>query len=139
MIQKKNESKQGLGDFLDILFDEMGKDGAVLDIDRAINLIFTFFILAQETTPGILAATVKLVADHPDVMEELKVFFFTLESFYFFISHECLPTKPFQREHEAVVQNRGDKEAGVTWEEYKSMTFTHMVGFFAYTHCLHST
>ncbi|CAE6195901.1 unnamed protein product [Arabidopsis arenosa] len=103
LIQKKKESKQGLGDFLDILFDEMEKDGAVLDIDRAVNLIFTFFILSQETTPGIVAATVKLVADNPDVMEELK------------------------REHEAVVQNRVDKEAGITWEEYKSMTFTHMV------------
>lgn len=52
----------------------MKKDGAALDIDRAVNLIFTFFILSQETTHGILAATVKLVADHPDVMEELKVF-----------------------------------------------------------------
>lgn len=74
VIQKKNASKEGLGDFLDILFDEMKKDGASLDIDRAVNLIFTFFILSQETTPGILAATVKLVDDHPDVMEELKVF-----------------------------------------------------------------
>ncbi|KAH0935027.1 hypothetical protein HID58_012144 [Brassica napus] len=60
-------------------------------------------ILSQETTPGILAATVKLVADHPDVMEELK------------------------REHDAVIENQGDNQAGLTWEEYKSMTFTHMV------------
>ncbi|KAL0890306.1 hypothetical protein Bca101_014289 [Brassica carinata] len=101
--KEKNTSKAGLGDFLDILFDEMKKDGAALDIDRAVNLIFTFFILSQETTPGILAATVKLVADHPNVMEELK------------------------REHETVVENRGDNRAGLTWEEYKSMTFTHMV------------
>ncbi|KFK23690.1 hypothetical protein AALP_AAs50902U000800 [Arabis alpina] len=103
LIQKKSKSKEGLGHFLDILFDEMEKDGAVLDIDRAVNLIFTFSILSQETTPAILAATVKLIADNPDVMEELK------------------------KEHEALVQNRVDKEAGLTWEEYKSMTFTHMV------------
>lgn len=63
---------------MDILFDEMEKDGAVLDIDRAVNLIFTFFILSQDTTPRIVAATVKLVADNPDVMEELKVFFFVV-------------------------------------------------------------
>ncbi|CAH8391173.1 unnamed protein product [Eruca vesicaria subsp. sativa] len=103
LIQEKNTSKEGLGDFLEILFDEMKKDSAALDIDKAVNLIFTFFILSQETTPGILAATVKLVADHPNVMEELK------------------------REHEAVVENRGDNQTGLTWEEYKSMTFTHMV------------
>ncbi|CAH8276573.1 unnamed protein product [Arabidopsis lyrata] len=58
---------------LDIIFDEMEKDGAALDIDRAVNLIFTFFILSQETTPGVLGAVVKLVADHPSVMEELQV------------------------------------------------------------------
>ncbi|ESQ55997.1 hypothetical protein EUTSA_v10025084mg [Eutrema salsugineum] len=103
VIEKKKASKEGLGDFLDIIFDEMEKDGAALDVDRAVNLIFTFFILSQETTPGVLAAIVKLVADNPNVMEEL------------------------QREHETIVQNRVDKEAGLTWEEYKSMTFTHMV------------
>ncbi|CAH2079066.1 unnamed protein product [Thlaspi arvense] len=59
LIQKKNASKEGLGDFL--------------DIDRAVDLILTFFIISQETTPTILGATVKLVADNPDVMEELKV------------------------------------------------------------------
>lgn len=81
VIKKKKESKQGLGNFLEILFDEMEKDGTNLDIDRAVNLIFTFFILAQETTPGIVAATVKLVADNPDVMEELKVLGFTYQIF----------------------------------------------------------
>ncbi|KAL9817580.1 putative cytochrome P450 [Arabidopsis thaliana] len=103
LILKKIVSKEGLGDFLDIIFDEMEKDGAALDIDKAVNLIFVFFILSQETTPGVQGAVVKLVADHPSVMEEL------------------------QREHEAIVQNRADKDTGVTWEEYKSMTFTHMV------------
>ncbi|KAG7542811.1 Cytochrome P450, partial [Arabidopsis thaliana x Arabidopsis arenosa] len=73
LILKKKASKEGLGDFLDIIFDEMEKDGAALDIDRAVNLIFTFFILSQETTPGVLGAVVKLVADHPSVMEELQV------------------------------------------------------------------
>ena len=105
MILKKKASKEGLGDFLDIIFDEMEKDGTALDIDKAVNLIFVFFILSQETTPGVQGAVVKLVADHPSVMEEL------------------------QREHEAIVQNRADKDTGVTWEEYKSMTFTHMVSF----------
>lgn len=33
-----------------------------------------------------------------------------------------------QREHEAILQNREDKEAGISWEEYRhSMTFTNMV------------
>jgi len=33
-----------------------------------------------------------------------------------------------QREHKAIVDNRKDKEAGVSWEEYRhNMTFTNMV------------
>ncbi|ESQ55995.1 hypothetical protein EUTSA_v10027495mg [Eutrema salsugineum] len=103
LIQKKQASKEVLGEFLDVIFDEMEKDGTALDIDRAVNLIFTFSLLSQETTPGILGAILKLVADRPSVMQEL------------------------QREHEVIIRNRADKEAGLTWEEYKSMTFTHMV------------
>ncbi|XP_010528790.1 PREDICTED: cytochrome P450 708A2-like [Tarenaya hassleriana] len=102
LVRRKEESKEGLGDFLDIVFGEMDRGGA-LDIQKAVDLIFTFFVVAQETTPGILAATVKLIAGRSDVMQEL------------------------QREHERIVQSRADKEAGLTWEEYKSMTFTHMV------------
>lgn len=33
-----------------------------------------------------------------------------------------------QKEHEAILQKREDKEAGVSWEEYRNdMTFTSMV------------
>lgn len=34
----------------------------------------------------------------------------------------------WQREHEAILGGREDKEGGVTWEEYRhKMTFTNMV------------
>ncbi|KAK1560912.1 hypothetical protein Q3G72_032343 [Acer saccharum] len=37
--------------------------------------------------------------------------------------HACM-----QKEHEAILENRGLSEnSDITWEEYKSMTFTHMV------------
>lgn len=32
-----------------------------------------------------------------------------------------------QEEHEAIVRNREDPDAAVTWAEYKSMTFTAQV------------
>ncbi|KAG7542807.1 Cytochrome P450 superfamily, partial [Arabidopsis thaliana x Arabidopsis arenosa] len=60
-------------------------------------------VLTNETTPGILAATIKLISDHPKVMEELN------------------------KEHEGIVRGKTEKEAGLTWEDYKSMTFTQMV------------
>lgn len=33
----------------------------------------------------------------------------------------------YQEEHEVVIRNRKDPNSGVTWEEYKSMTFTSQV------------
>ncbi|CAH8276569.1 unnamed protein product [Arabidopsis lyrata] len=57
----------------------------------------------QHQSPGILAATVKLISDHPKVVEELN------------------------KEHEGIVRGKTEKEAGLTWEDYKSMTFTHKV------------
>lgn len=33
----------------------------------------------------------------------------------------------FQEEHEGIISRREDENSEVTWEEYKSMTFTHMV------------
>ena len=32
-----------------------------------------------------------------------------------------------QEEHEAIIRNRKDPNSGVTWAEYKSMTFTSQV------------
>jgi hypothetical protein len=32
-----------------------------------------------------------------------------------------------QEEHEAIVSSRKDRDAGLTWAEYKSMTFTSQV------------
>jgi hypothetical protein len=33
----------------------------------------------------------------------------------------------YQEEHEAIIRNRKDPNSNVTWEEYKSMTFTSQV------------
>ncbi|CAA7016096.1 unnamed protein product [Microthlaspi erraticum] len=103
MIVKKRASGEELGEFLDIIFQEMERQGETISLDTVVEYIYTFFLLAHETTPRTLAAMVKQISDHPQVMQEL------------------------QREHEAIVQNKTDKEAGLTWEDYKSMTFTHMV------------
>jgi len=36
----------------------------------------------------------------------------------------------FQEEHEAILKRREDPNSGITWKEYKSMTFTFQVFFF---------
>jgi hypothetical protein len=40
-----------------------------------------------------------------------------------------------QEEHEAIIRNREDPDAAVTWAEYKSMTFTSQVSLASMDSC----
>ncbi|CAN8232005.1 unnamed protein product [Cochlearia groenlandica] len=102
-ILKKKANGEELGEFFEIIFGETEGRAEKMSIENAIEYIFTFFLVANETTPSILAATIKLISENPKVMEELH------------------------REHEAIFQGKTDKESNLTWEDYKSMTFTQMV------------
>uniref|UniRef100_M4D8I2 Cytochrome P450 n=2 Tax=Brassica campestris TaxID=3711 RepID=M4D8I2_BRACM len=103
-VLKKRASGEELGEFFKIIFGETEGGSKKMSIENAIEYIFTFFVIANETTPGVLAATVKLINDKPRVKQEL------------------------QREHKRIFQDKTEKdEADLTWEDYKSMTFTQMV------------
>jgi len=103
-ILKKRASGEELGEFFKIIFE----GAETMSVDNAIEYIYTLFLLANETTPRILAATIKLISDNPKVMKELH------------------------REHEGIVRGKTEKETSITWEEYKSMTFTQMVSLNQY-------
>ncbi|CAN6857773.1 unnamed protein product [Brassica oleracea] len=62
---------------------------------RSITYIHFFLLIANETTPQILAATVKLISEKLTVMRE-------------------------------IIGDRTEKDACLTWEDYKTMTFTHL-------------
>ncbi|KAG2239175.1 hypothetical protein Bca52824_090035 [Brassica carinata] len=95
--------KRALGEEFGEFFKIIG-GSETMSIEEAIEYIFIFFLIGYETTPGALAATIKLINDNPKVKQEL------------------------QREHERIVRYKTEKdEANLTWEDYKSMTFTHMV------------
>ncbi|CAE5963031.1 unnamed protein product [Arabidopsis arenosa] len=98
-VLKKRASGEEFGEFFKIIFG----GAETMSIDNAIEYIYTLFLLANETTPRILAATIKLISDNPKVMQEL------------------------QREHAGIVRGKTEKETSLTWEEYKAMTFTQMV------------
>ncbi|KAL0693588.1 hypothetical protein Bca4012_060768 [Brassica carinata] len=103
VVLKKRASGEEFGEFFKIIFGEKEGGKEKMSVEDAIDYIYTFFLIANETTPRILAATVKLISEKPTVMREL------------------------QREHARILGDRADKDAGLTWEDYKSMTFTHMV------------
>nr|QWK52376.1 cytochrome P450 708A1 [Isatis tinctoria] len=92
------------GDFMEIMIDEVKKEGDTVNEERSVELILSLLIASFETTSTMTAITVKFIAENPKVLMELK------------------------KEHEAILQNRADTEPGVTWKEYRSMmSFTHMV------------
>ncbi|KAF8051061.1 hypothetical protein N665_1811s0008 [Sinapis alba] len=101
-VLKKRASGEEFGEFFKII--EGGGGSETMSVEEAIEYIFIFFVIANESTPGFLAATVKLINDNHKVKQEL------------------------QREHERIVRDKTEKdEANLTWEDYKSMTFTQMV------------
>ncbi|CAA0298102.1 unnamed protein product [Arabidopsis thaliana] len=92
------------GDFMETMIYEVEKEGDTVNEERSVELILSLLIASYETTSTMTALTVKFIAENPKVLMELK------------------------REHESILQNRADKESGVTWKEYRSMmNFTHMV------------
>ncbi|KAL0738235.1 hypothetical protein Bca4012_014445 [Brassica carinata] len=99
MILNKRASGEEFGEFFKIIFAEKEK----MSIENAIEYIYTFFLVANETTPRILAATVKLISENPEVMNELR------------------------REHLGIAGDTTGKDASLTWEDYKAMTFTKMI------------
>ncbi|CAN8314876.1 unnamed protein product, partial [Cochlearia groenlandica] len=103
-LKKRKESREKHGDFLDTLLEESEKEDSIYDQDNVINLLLTIGVIPKDSTSVTTALTVNLISKHPKVLEELK------------------------REHEAILENREDKDAGITWEEYKhKLTFTNMV------------
>ncbi|XP_050221392.1 cytochrome P450 87A3-like [Mercurialis annua] len=86
-------------DLLDSLIQQMEADN-LFTVDLVSYLIFVLLLATSETVPTTLTLAIRLLSEHPLVMQELL------------------------KEHEEIIRNREDKETGVTWKEYKSMTFT---------------
>lgn len=93
------------GDFLDLVIQEVTKEKPLVTDRMALDLMFVLLFASFHTTSLALTLAVKLLADHPRVLEELTV------------------------EHEAILNERNARHGsdGITWMEYKSMTFTSQV------------
>ncbi|XP_044469469.1 cytochrome P450 87A3-like [Mangifera indica] len=103
IYHERKATKIAHNDFLDRLIEEVEKEKAFLDDGVAINLLFLLLFGAFESTSEAITLLTKFISDHPQVLQELR------------------------KEHEAILERRENENSGLTWEEYKSMTFTHMV------------
>ncbi|MED6128379.1 hypothetical protein PIB30_097167 [Stylosanthes scabra] len=100
--RRKSPEKYG-GDFIDQLNKEM-RPQANLSEDQVIYIMIGVWIATFLTNSIVLALIFKFLADHPSVLEELRV------------------------EHEGILKNRdGSSSSNLTWHEYRSMEFTQHV------------
>nr|DAD25187.1 TPA_asm: hypothetical protein HUJ06_026651 [Nelumbo nucifera] len=96
-------SKKSSDDFLDHVIQEMEKEGTFFTEEASVQLIFALIFATFETTSMALILAIKFLTDNPAVLNELT------------------------EEHEAILRRRRNMDSAITWEKYRSMTFTLMV------------
>ncbi|KAB2001245.1 hypothetical protein ES319_D12G287500v1 [Gossypium barbadense] len=84
-------------DFLDVALEEMNKAGTILSEQTALDLLFALPFAAFESASSAVVLALQYLQSNPLALAELT----------------CM--------------ERETKDSGITWKEYKSMTFTHMV------------
>ncbi|KAK9944352.1 hypothetical protein M0R45_009925 [Rubus argutus] len=100
MVKERRASPETRrGDFLDHLIIDMEKEEFVTE-DFAVQLVFGGLFANYEAISPVLALAFSLLLKHPLVLQELTA------------------------EHEAILNNREHPDSPLTWDEYKSMTFT---------------
>ncbi|CAL1371317.1 unnamed protein product [Linum trigynum] len=92
-------------DYLDFVLEEMRKDGTTVTEKVAVDLLFGLPFAASENASSTVVCAVQYLTNNPTALQELT------------------------REHEAIRKGReeSDESCGISWKEYKSMTFTQMV------------
>nr|GMD30795.1 cytochrome P450 87A3-like [Ipomoea batatas] len=102
-LKERRSSKKGRQDYLDFLINEVDKEDTFITEEIAVDIMCMLIFAAYETTSSAITLALKFLNQHPHVLKQL------------------------QEEHEKIVASRKDKESSITWKEYKSMKFTHMV------------
>ncbi|EOY33878.1 Cytochrome P450, putative [Theobroma cacao] len=102
--ERRKSYSQGCnnGDFLGQIVEDMGKE-AFLTKEFAVSLMFGLLLASVETISSTATLAIKYLLDNPSALQQLT------------------------EEHEEILKKREDTSLGLSWEEYKSMTFTHYV------------
>ncbi|KAK7839191.1 cytochrome p450 708a2 [Quercus suber] len=100
--ERKSNPEIRKGDFLDQILADMKTETFLTD-KFVIYMMFGLLFASFETISSTLTLAIMLINENPKVIQELT------------------------EEHEAILKNREDVNSGLTWKEYKSMTFTHNV------------
>ncbi|KAL4283809.1 hypothetical protein GQ457_16G009810 [Hibiscus cannabinus] len=90
------------GDFLERIMGDIGKE-AFSTKQFVSYFLFGLLIASTETISATITLAAKFLLDNPSALQQLT------------------------EEHERILKDREDAEAGLSWAEYKSMTFTQYV------------
>ncbi|XP_027171884.1 cytochrome P450 87A3-like [Coffea eugenioides] len=97
--QASHDDKMHEGDILSQLVKDM-KTEKFAQEDFVVKILFSTLFATTETNSSIISLALKLLSENPSAIEQLQV------------------------EHEEILRNRPKSSSSVTWDEYKSMTFT---------------
>lgn len=123
--RRVNPRKQQ-SDFFDYVLEELKKEGTILTEPIALDLMFVLLFASYETTSLALTLAMKFLSDHPSVLQRLTVRSNPLPKNYFLMLRCSVESNSrlLQEEHDAILRQRGGADSGLTWREYKSMTYT---------------
>uniref|UniRef100_A0A8R7QJU1 Cytochrome P450 87A3 n=1 Tax=Triticum urartu TaxID=4572 RepID=A0A8R7QJU1_TRIUA len=91
------------GDLLDIIVEELQGEEPLISENFATDMVSTLLFASVFTLSGTIAVAFKSLHDNPDVVHALE------------------------KENRAMLKGRKGGNSGLTWEEYKSLTFTNEV------------
>ncbi|KAH7549474.1 hypothetical protein ACOSP7_025718 [Xanthoceras sorbifolium] len=98
--ERRANPRKNQNDFYDYVLEELEKEGTILTEAIALDLMFVLLFASFETTSLALTFAIKILSDNPQALKQLT------------------------EEHEAILKNRENIDSGLTWQEYKSMTYT---------------
>ncbi|KAJ9178749.1 hypothetical protein P3X46_010606 [Hevea brasiliensis] len=103
IVERRNTVEKRGADVLDRCLNDMEKEKFLTD-DFICMLMFGGLFASSESISSITTLMFKFLSAHPEVVQELKA------------------------EHVKILKNKkGSDPSSITWEQYKSMTFTHQV------------
>ncbi|XP_050206030.1 cytochrome P450 87A3-like [Mercurialis annua] len=97
--RRRNPNRQQK-DFLDVIVEELSKNGKIITEKMALDVLFVLPFAFFESTSSAMVLAVEYLLENPKALEELT------------------------KEHESIISNRKSNESGITWQEFRSMTFT---------------
>ncbi|KAH7518275.1 hypothetical protein FEM48_Zijuj09G0154200 [Ziziphus jujuba var. spinosa] len=97
-VNNSAEQKSG-GDLVDQMIRDMDKE-KYLSEELVVQMLYSALFATFESVSAVIALAFQLLSDHPSVLQELTA------------------------EQDAVFRRKKDPNSPLTWDDYKSMTFT---------------